>query len=324
MQAMSYSPYICLLVIVGLLGTVTPVIKSVFVATQVDPVSVAALRTLVAFVILFPVAACRDLRAVMNLSRRDVVELSVLGSLGLGSYLVAATGLNYTTVTHYVLLYSLLPAWTALFMALLRYRRLTAPVLAGMGLSMLGCALAVTVNSAHELDITLLAGDGLVLLFTIMMALYLVASRNITSRIGTLPANAVMFGSTAFLMIAVAWTCATPPAAEFSGPTLMALAYIGAATAVVFLLRAHALKILPPTTVASFHNLVPVCTLVVANVWLGEPLRNTTLFGAAIILCGLEVLRRTDMNPRVNTETTSESTDTQQFANTVLQPSPDS
>jgi drug/metabolite transporter (DMT)-like permease len=197
MQAISYSPYISLLVIVGLLGTVTPVMKSVFVASQVNPVSVAALRTLVAFVILFPVAACRDLRALVNLSRRDVIELSLLGSLGLGSYLLAATGLKYTTVTHYVLLYSLLPAWTALFMALLRYRRLTLPVVAGIGLSMVGCTLAVTINS-HSLDTTLLAGDGLVLLFTIMMALYPVASRNITSRIGTLPANAVMFGSTAF------------------------------------------------------------------------------------------------------------------------------
>jgi drug/metabolite transporter (DMT)-like permease len=70
----------------------------------------------------------------------------------------------------------------------------------------------------------------------------------------------------------------------------MALGYIGVATAAVFLLRAQGLKSLPPTTVASFHNLIPVCTLIVADLWLGEPLQGTTVFRAAVILTGLELL----------------------------------
>ncbi len=272
--------------------------KSVFDSSHVDPVTVATLRTLIAFVILFPVAACRNRGAIMRLTRQDLVELSALGALGIGSYLVAATGLYYTTVTHYVLIYSLLPGWTAVFMAVLRHRQLTALTLAGIALSFLGCALAVTTKGTNDVGLSMAAGDGLVLLFTIMLALHLVGSRDITKRVGTLTSTAIMFGSAAVLMIAEACAWATPASGVLSVSTLMALGYIGAATAAVFLLRAQALKNLPPTTVASFHNLIPICTLVVADLWLGEPLQGATLFGAAIILTGLEMLRRAHLTPR--------------------------
>ena len=304
MPAASFRPYLCLLLIIGLLGTVTPVMKAVFDSGHVDPVTVATLRTLIAFVILFPIAACRDPRAITRLTRRDFVELSALGALGIGSYLVAATGLYYTTVTHYVLIYSLLPGWTAVFMAV-RHRRLTPLTVAGIALSFLGCAVAVTTKGMNDVGLSTMAGDGLVLLFTIMLALHLVGSRNITKRVGTLTSTTVMFGSTALLMIAEACAWATPASAVPNLSTLMALGYIGVATAAVFLLRAQALKSLPPTTVASFHNLIPVCTLVVADLWLGEPLQGSTLCGAAIILTGLELLRRAHLNPRiVHTEST--------------------
>ena len=299
MRAVSFGPYLCLLLIIGLLGTVTPVMKSVFDSGHVDPVTVATLRTLIAFVILCPIAACRDRGAIMRLTRRDFVELSALGALGIGSYLVAATGLYYTTVTHYVLIYSLLPGWTAVFMALLRHRPLTPLTVAGIALSFLGCALAVTTKGMNDVGLSTVAGDGLVLLFTIMLALHLVGSRDITKRVGTLTSTTVMFGSTAVLMIAEACAWATPASAVPNLSTLMALGYIGVATAAVFLLRAQALKSLPPTTVASFHNLIPVCTLVVADLWLGEPLQGATVFGAAIILTGLEMLRRAHLSPLV-------------------------
>lgn len=299
MRAVAYSPYVCLLFIIGLLGTVTPVMKFVFDGSHVDPVTVATLRTLIGFIILFPVAACRDLGAILRLTRRDIVELSALGALGIGSYLVAATGLYYTTVTHYVLIYSLLPGWTAVFMAALRHRSLTPLTVTGIALSFLGCTLAMTTSDSNDVGLSMAAGDGLVLLFTIMLALYLVGSRDITKRLGTLTSTTIMFGTTGVLMIAEACAWATPASAVLSLSTLMALGYIGVATAAVFLLRAQALKTLPPTTVASFHNLIPVCTLIVADVWLGEPLQGATLLGAAIILTGLEMLRRAHRHPRI-------------------------
>lgn len=297
MRAFFYNPYVCLLLVIGLLASVTPVMKAAFTMDQVDPMTVAALRTIIPFAVLFPIAACRKSGALMSLNRRDFKELSALGVLGIGSYLVAATGLSYTTVTHYVLIYSLLPGCTAILMAVLKHRRLTTLTIAGIALSFLGCIVAVTTKGAQEIGSMGAVGDALVLLFTMMLALHLVASRQITKRVGTLTAHTVMFGSTSLVMIGAAWSGIEPGHAALSLSTWIALSYIGLATAAVFLLRAHALKTLPPTTVASFHNLVPVCTLVIADLWLGEPLQGATLVGAAIILIGLEVLRRAHMKP---------------------------
>lgn len=296
MRAFFHSPYVCLLLVIGLLASVTPVMKAVFTKDQVDPIMVAALRTIIPFAVLFPIAACRNRVVLMSLRRRDLKELSALGVLGIGSYLVAATGLSYTTVTHYVLIYSLLPGCTAILMAVLKHRRLTTLTITGIVLSFIGCVVAVTTKGAQEIGSAGAVGDALVLLFTVMLALHLVASRQITKRVGTLTAHTVMFGSTSLVMIGAAWSGMKPGPSTLSLSTWIALSYIGLATVAVFLLRAHALKTLPPTTVASFHNLIPVCTLLIADLWLGEPLQGGTVLGAAIILTGLEVLRRAHMN----------------------------
>jgi len=151
MRAFFHSPYVCLLLVIGLLASVTPVMKAVFTKDQVDPITVAALRTIIPFAVLFPIAACRNRVVLMSLRRRDLKELSALGVLGIGSYLVAATGLSYTTVTHYVLIYSLLPGCTAILMAVLKHRRLTTLTIIGIALSFLGCIVAVTTKGAQEI-----------------------------------------------------------------------------------------------------------------------------------------------------------------------------
>jgi drug/metabolite transporter (DMT)-like permease len=295
MRTFFHSPYVCLVLVIGLLASVTPVIKAVFTMDQVDPITVATLRTIIPFAVLFPIAACRNSGALMRLNRRDLKELSALGVLGIGSYLVAATGLSYTTVTHYILIYSLLPGCTAILMAIVKHRCLTTLTITGIALSFLGCLIAVSTTGLQETGSTGVVGDALVLLFTIMLALHLVASRQITKRVGTLTAHTVMFGSTSLVMMGAAWSNSEPGHAALSLSAWIGLGYIGLATTAVFLLRAHALKTLPPTTVASFHNLIPICTLVVANLWLGEPILGRTLLGAAIIVTGLEVLRRAYM-----------------------------
>jgi hypothetical protein len=46
--------------------------------------------------------------------------------------------------------------------------------------------------------------------------------------------------------------------------------------------------------------------LIVADVRLGEPLQGATLVGAAIILTGLEVLRRAHLSPSIRTDARSQ------------------
>jgi multidrug transporter EmrE-like cation transporter len=67
---------------------------------------------------------------------------------------------------------------------------------------------------------------------------------------------------------------------------------LGVATASFFLLRYRALQTISPATVAVYQNLIPVCAILFAYVYLGEPIQFSTMVGGAIILLGVEMVRR--------------------------------
>lgn len=43
---------------------------------------------------------------------------------------------------------------------------------------------------------------------------------------------------------------------------------------------------------AAYHNFVPICTIGIAHLSLGEPLTGQTLAGASAVLLGTELVRR--------------------------------
>ena len=64
------------------------------------------------------------------------------------------------------------------------------------------------------------------------------------------------------------------------------------ATAAVFLLRSRALQSLSPATVGTYHNLIPVCTVLLAYLCLDEALGVSTIIGGLMVITGAEVVRR--------------------------------
>jgi drug/metabolite transporter (DMT)-like permease len=108
-----------------------------------------------------------------------------------------------------------------------------------------------------------------------------------------------MFGSSSlFLFVgSLEWS---EPLQEDVSPLIMAsMLYIGCATAAVFLLRYCSLQSLPPATVGTYHNLIPVCTILLAYLYLDEPLGVQTILGGAMVVAGAELVRRANQpNPR--------------------------
>src|SRR5215208_6288009 len=131
-QATPAVPLLCLLGVVLLLSSVTLVIKYVFQHSPVQPMSLAMIRVSIGFVFLFAITLLWDWRGLVALGVRDIVHLTVVGFLGVFSYAVSAYGLMHTSVTHYALIYSLLPSCTAMMSVLLGNERLGAIKLAGI------------------------------------------------------------------------------------------------------------------------------------------------------------------------------------------------
>jgi drug/metabolite transporter (DMT)-like permease len=285
-------PILCLLGVVALLSTITPAMKYVLEHSGLTFLSIANGRIVIGFLFLTVMTACWDWKGLRALTLSDGARFGALGLLGVGSYVVAAYGLLYTNVTHYALIYSLLPTFTAFFSWCLSKEQVSWSGFSGILLSWAGCLAALATNlEGGAIEVSF--GDPLVFLFTLMMAAHIVMSMHIVRRHGVLTANTAMFGTSAVLVSGCSMAWSEPaPAADLSWNVWSALLFIGLGTAGVFLLRCRSLQSLPPATVGAYHNLIPICTIAIAHWYLGEPLTGTTLIGALAVLLGTELVRR--------------------------------
>ncbi len=291
-QATTIVPMLCLLGVVGLLSSVTLVIKYVFQHSAVQAMSLAMIRVAIGFAFLSGIALLWDWKGLLSLGFRDIAKLAAVGFLGVFSYAVSAYGLMHSSVTHYALIYSLLPSCTATISVLLGKERLSATKLTGIGLSFLGCCVAIT-GGVESLNLRLHEGDGYVLLFTVMMSAHIVFSAGIVKRFGVMVSNTVMFGTSALIMWAGSMQWSEPMREPLPPLIVASVVYVGLATAGVFLLRCRSLQSLPPATVGTFHNLIPIVTILLAYLFLEERIGVQTFLGAIAVVSGAELVRRT-------------------------------
>jgi drug/metabolite transporter (DMT)-like permease len=285
-------PILCLLGVVALLSLITPAIKYVFQQSQLTFLGLAFGRVVIGFVFLAVGTACVDWRGLRGIRVRDCVPLGLVGLLGVGAYAVAAWGLQYTSVTHYALVYSLLPTFTTLFSCILGKDRSYPLTWFGILLSWGGCVIAISDGMPFQ-HVQFGFGDGLALLFTGMMSAHIVLSGKIVRRHGVLVSNTAMFGTSALVLAVITATWGSAPhESDLSWGVAGAVLFIGLGTAGVFLLRCRSLQSLTPATVGTYHNFIPISTIVLAHLSLGEPLTLQTIIGAAGVMFGSELVRR--------------------------------
>jgi drug/metabolite transporter (DMT)-like permease len=284
-------PLVCLVGVVLLLSSVTPVIKYVFQHSHLHPIRLASFRVMIGFLALLTITWLWDRRGLMSLSADGLLRLGFVGFLGVFSYTIAAWGLMHTSVVHYSLIYGLLPSCTAALSVLSGHDRMTIPKCLGVLFSLGGCVVAICF-AVPDGEAAVHWGDLFVLLFTVMMSAHIVFSSGIVKRFGVMVSNTVMFGSSSLLLLfgSMPWSEALQE--EASPLIMLSVLYIGCATAAVFLLRCRSLQTLSPATVGTYHNLIPVCTVLLAYVWLGEPLGLSTVVGGIMVILGAEVVRR--------------------------------
>jgi drug/metabolite transporter (DMT)-like permease len=287
-------PLACLVGVVVLLSSVTPVIKYVFQHSHVQPLGLACFRVMIGFLLLLAITWLWDRRGLLSLSAPDLLRLGLIGFLGVFSYTVAAWGLMHTSVVHYALIYGLLPSITAGLSVALGHDRINLQKGAGILFSLAGCVVALSVAAPHE-EATIQFGDLFVLLFTVMMSAHIVFSSGIVKRFGVMVSNTVMFGSSSLLLSLGSMPWSDSLQDDSSPLILVSVFYVGCATAAVFLLRCRSLQSLSPATVGTYHNLIPVCTVLLAYACLGEPLGLSTVIGGIMVIIGAEIVRRPQM-----------------------------
>ena len=264
--------------------------KEVIRHGDLSPFELVCLRIFIAFTCLFLVTMAGPWKELLTLPWVDVLRLTLLGILGVGlAYGLAGWALLYTSVTHYSLIYSLNPSFTALFSFLMKRDQPTAWKIIGICLSITGCILAIP-EGFHDLGVGF--GDLLVLLFTIAASSTIVLSTGMVKRYGAATATTVMFGSGLFFLLLGAMVWSVPYRLHLTLSNGLLVTYIGIATAAVFFLRNLSSRFLPPTTVGAFHNLTPIFGILLAYLFLDETVTLQMIIGGMVTLTGVELVRR--------------------------------
>jgi drug/metabolite transporter (DMT)-like permease len=261
------------------------------VVRVIPPVTLSALRFALAGLVLL--VALRAREGTIRTPWRDLAGIALLGAIGFGVYqMLWTTGLQSVTAGDSALLIAATPVFTALLAVAAGSDTLTARKLAGAVISFAGVAVVIASGQRLSLDASL-AGDLITLAAALCWATYTSFGASVLRRYSPLRTTAWAMLAGALVMApigavqaaSVDWASVTP---DVWGRVLYSAVVPGAvATTVVF----HGVKLLGPTRVTTFQFLVPAFAVLLAAVFLAEPIRLAQLLGGIVIVAGIAVTR---------------------------------
>ncbi len=252
-----------------------------------------AMRLVVATVVFLAVILATPARArLRTLTRRDWIELAFLGFVGTFLYQFCfVSSVKRTSVANGSLIIGISPIVIALMSAAAGHERIRPVRWLGIAVAMSGLYLVV----GHGVDLTgqTWRGDLLMMGGVICWATYSVASQSILKRHSPLLVIALTFsiGATLYvltmtpILIAVEWRAIS----GFSWLLMLTSALL--ALNLSYWIWYTGLKRLGGSRTSVYSYLTPVVAMVVAAIWLAEPISTNQIAGASAIFAGLLITR---------------------------------
>jgi len=265
-----------------------------FALTGAQPLAVSASRLTIAAVVLLALAAVRAPREQTATTRREKWILAAAG-LALAIHFAAwIWSLEYTTVAISTLLVATAPVWTALYDAIARGLRLTAPARLSFAGGAIGLVMVVGFAAApppvpgHRILGALLAIAG-----AIGIAIYFILIREVRSSLGT---RAIV--TRTYTWAALVLLVATIAARQSPPPLTDGVAWGGiVAMALISQLLGHtamnaALRWFSASAVAFTTLVEPIVAALLALAVFGERLTGFTIAGGLLVLGAIGVFIR--------------------------------
>ena len=243
-------------------------------------------------VFLGVILATRHRSRLRTLTRRDWTELAVLGAIGTFLYqLCFVAAVKRTSVGNGSLIIGISPIVIALMSAAVGHERIRPVRWLGIAVAMFGLYLVV----GHGVDVTgeTWRGDALMMGGVICWAIYSVASQSILKRHDPLLVIGLTFsiGATLYvlattpILIAIDWR----PISGFSWLMMLTSALL--ALNLSYWIWYTGLKRLGGSRTSVYSYLTPVVAMIVAAIWLAEPISTNQMAGAGAIFAGLLITR---------------------------------
>ena len=257
-----------------------------YVIDTIDPITLAAFRFGIGFLILLPLALLARSRWPQG---RDWIGVASLGFLFFAFFFVVYNiSLSHTTAARGTLALSTLPLMTMVVGALFGSEAMTARKTLGVLIAMAGVAVALLSGLASA-PAGAWRGDLLMIGATLVMAFYTVWSQPVIARssaLGFITAS-MGIGAAALAVIAIG-TGGFAAAAAFGTPQWSAIGYLAVfGGAVAFYLWVFGLQRASATRVSNTLAVNPVAAALLATVLLGEPIGLNLIVGIAAVFAGI-------------------------------------
>jgi drug/metabolite transporter (DMT)-like permease len=261
----------------------------------IPPFQMSFWRWALAFVILIPFSwsAARKEGARLRLELPFLAVLGLVGVTAFNCFVYAA--LQHTTVVNGALINSLMPAATFLFALVLLREPLPVQRVLGLAVSFAGAVAIIAGGRPDRIgDLTFNRGDLLILFGLTFWAAYTVLIRWYRTKLSPVLFLAATAGlGTVFHLPLVAWEAATTGGFSLSPATGAAILYLAVFPSVLaYIFWNQAVATLGPGRTAIFMHLMPIFSVVLAVVFLGERLYAYHVIGALLIVSGITLVTR--------------------------------
>jgi drug/metabolite transporter (DMT)-like permease len=262
-----------------------------FAALSVAPLSIVAVRFVVAGLIMY--AVLRVLEPASRLTRKDVLPMAGLGCLGVAVGQTAFTyGVSLTSAANTGLIFATAPIWGLLFGFVLGLERPTWRGATGVGLSILG--VGVVFYEGLGVEGPRLGGDLLVLSAAIGFGAYTVLSMRVLGRhsplaVATYP---ILFGGPLVLVFSAPFFTGLDWGSITVG-AWSAVAFSAVfATAFAFSAWQTGISRIGANRVLVYQYLITITGVASGIVFFGEDLGLEKIVGGLFILLGVYLARR--------------------------------
>ena len=269
---------------------------------SIPPFTFAAIRLSIGALLLF--LYLRRQNTADNLTREAPVNWTprLVGSflfLGFTGYLLSVggsyQGLHLTTATNAALLNAASPVAIALLAAVFLREKLSARMLLGIGISIVG---VVVIVSRGSWQVVLAGaynpGDLIIIATLFAWGVYTTYGRHLMHEVSPLAATTYAYIAGAmYLALACWWTeWEDWRFADTRWDSWLAVAYQSTLGTFAHFWYYQAVAILGPSRAGVFINLVPVLAIGIAYVFLGERVTSAHLLGGLVVLLGVGVAAR--------------------------------
>jgi drug/metabolite transporter (DMT)-like permease len=262
-------------------------------AQGVPSLSIAATRLTIAAMVLLPFAWLRARKEILGLAPRDAGLTLTSGALLAVHFWSWITSLEYTSVASSTVLVTTNPLWVGIASVILLRDRLTAPVLGGLVLSLLGMLVTFAAGTQVAMPAPAPAlGNALALVGAVSASGYLLIGRALRRRLSLTAYVALAYTTAALLLCCAALLSGAPLHGHTaSGWLFLVLLALGPQ------LIGHttfnwSLRHLSATFVALAILGEPIGSAVLAWVLLGERFGALQLAGFALLLAGIFLASR--------------------------------